>query len=87
MTMVNKKGITQAGGNRETTQTKKSKQRATVSSDEDDDEDSMMGTVKVQDKGKKKVHTFKLDKDKISQPVCIRHYKPLDLVAFALVNR
>ena len=46
-----------------------------------------MDAKKIQEKGKKKVHTFKLDKEKISQPVCMRYYQPLDLVIFALVNR
>jgi hypothetical protein len=25
--------------------------------------------------------------DKVTYPICIQHYKPLDLIAFALVNR
>lgn len=28
-----------------------------------------------------------LDGDKVSYPICIQHFKPLDLIAFALVNR
>jgi hypothetical protein len=34
-----------------------------------------------------KAHGFKIDTDKVSQPICVRHYQPLELVAFALVNR
>ncbi len=47
----------------------------------------LTGTVKVQEKGKKKAHYFKLDKEKISQPICIKFYQPLEIMAFALVNR
>lgn len=34
-----------------------------------------------------KNHGFKIDTDKVSQPICVQHYKPLELIAFALVNR
>jgi hypothetical protein len=93
MTMVNKKGIAMqamsVGGG--TTSKKKqgqakAKQESVMAADEDED-DVLMGTVKLEEKGKKKAHQFKLDKEKISQPVCIKYYEPLDLVAFALVNR
>ena len=65
----------------------KAKEEEMKQESDDEDDEVLMGTVKVQEKGKKKVHQFKLDKDKISQPVCIKYYEPLDLVAFALVNR
>ena len=32
-------------------------------------------------------HGFKIETDKVSQPICVHHYGPLQLIAFALVNR
>jgi len=65
------------------------KAKNTTKQVEEDDEDEVLtgGTVKLQEKGKKKAHQFKLDKEKISQPICVKYYQPLDLVVFALVNR
>jgi hypothetical protein len=85
MTMVNKKGITQlvnstagpskqarkAGIVRATSEKKHQDQY-----EEEDEYELQMGSVKVQEKGKKKAHQFKLDKEKISQPVCIKYYQP-----------
>jgi hypothetical protein len=30
---------------------------------------------------------FKIETDKVSQPICVQHFGPLELIAFALVNR
>lgn len=32
-------------------------------------------------------NTLKIETEKVTYPICIQHYKPLDLIAFALVNR
>lgn len=32
-------------------------------------------------------HGFKIETDKVTQPICVQHFGPLDLLAFALVNR
>ena len=85
MTMVNKKGITQlvnstAGPSKQARKAgivRATSEKKQQDQDEEEDEDEvLMGTVKVQEKGKKKAHQFKLDKEKISQPVCIKYYQP-----------
>lgn len=30
---------------------------------------------------------FKIETDKVSSPICVQHFGPLELIAFALVNR
>lgn len=30
---------------------------------------------------------IKIETDKVTYPICVKHFKPLDLIAFALVNR
>jgi hypothetical protein len=39
------------------------------------------------DGGSEKASGFKIETDKVSQPICVQHYGPLELIAFALVNR
>ena len=74
MTMVNKKGITQSVNNNNNSGVSKQARKAGIvratsekKQEQDEEEDEvLLGTVKVQEKGKKKAHQFKLDKEKIS---------------------
>jgi hypothetical protein len=39
------------------------------------------------DGSSEKASGFKIETDKVSQPICVQHFGPLELIAFALVNR
>ncbi len=39
------------------------------------------------DSSEKASQGFKIETDKVSQPICVQHFGPLELIAFALVNR
>lgn len=39
------------------------------------------------DSSEKASHGFKIETDKVSQPICVQHFGPLELIVFALVNR
>ncbi len=52
-----------------------------VASSNNEDVESTSGSSEKASQG------FKIETDKVSQPICVQHFGPLELIAFALVNR